>query len=71
MVSRKRTLLARKLSMASETTSLNIMVLRALARVESNDFVSGAGLGTLVVAIGLTRQDWRAGGRAASSLRSH
>ncbi len=52
MVSRKRALLARKLSMASETTSLNIMVVRALARVLSKDLGSRAGLGALVVAIG-------------------
>jgi hypothetical protein len=51
MVSRKRALLARKLSMASETISLNIMVLLALASVVSNVFGSVAGLGGVVVAI--------------------
>ena len=51
MVSRKRALLARKLSIASETISLKIMVLPALASVLSKVFFSTAGLGTLVVAI--------------------
>ena len=37
MVSMKRVLLARKLSTASRTTSLNIMVERALARVRSKE----------------------------------
>src|SRR5271168_4276764 len=53
MVSRKRALLARKLSTASDVTSLKIIVVCALASVLSNDdFVSGTGLGTLVVAMG-------------------
>jgi len=45
MVSRNRALLARKLSTASEITSRYIMVLRALASVLSNDFVSSSGFG--------------------------
>jgi hypothetical protein len=49
MVRRKRVLLERKLSTANRTTSLNIMVERALARVRSNEL----GLGRFVVAIGL------------------
>ena len=51
IVSRNRALLARKLSTASEMISLNIMVLRALASVVSNDLGSTAGLGVLVVAM--------------------
>src|SRR6185312_8725971 len=51
MVSMKRALLARKLSTASENTSLKMRVERALASVLSNDFVSCSGLGTIVVAI--------------------
>src|SRR6266702_5163327 len=51
IVNRNRALLARKLSTASEMISRNIIVLRALASVLSNDVFSGAGLGTLVVAI--------------------
>src|ERR1017187_3989881 len=51
MVSRNRALLARKLSTASDMISLNIIVLRALASVLSNDFASSAGLGGVVVAI--------------------
>ena len=51
MVSRKRALLARKLSTASESTSLNIMVVFALARVLSKDFSSSSGLRTILVAI--------------------
>ena len=47
MVSRNRVLLARKLSTASLTTSLNIMVERALARVRSKE----VGLARFVVAI--------------------
>ena len=50
MVSRNRVLLARKLSTASLTTSLNIMVERALASVRSKE----VGLARLVVAITLT-----------------
>jgi hypothetical protein len=50
MVSRNRVLLARKLSTASLTTSLNIMVERALASVRSKE----VGLERLVVAITLT-----------------
>ena len=50
MVSRKRVLLARKLSTASRTTSLNIMVERALASVRSKE----VGLARFVVAIRLT-----------------
>jgi hypothetical protein len=51
MVSRKRALLARKLSTASEMTSLNIIVVLALASVLSNDLASGSGTGAEVVAI--------------------
>jgi hypothetical protein len=51
MVSMKRALLARKLSMASETISPKTMVVWALSSVLSNVLFSGAGLGTLVVAI--------------------
>ena len=51
MVSRNRALLARKLSTASEITSLKIIVVCALASVLSNDFVSSSGLGTIVVAM--------------------
>jgi len=47
IVSRNRVLLARKLSTASRTTSLNIMVERALAKVRSKE----VGLEGLVVAI--------------------
>ena len=49
MVSMKRVLLARKLSTASLTTSLNIMVERALASVRSKE----VGLARFVVAIGI------------------
>ena len=51
MVSRKRALLARKLSTASEITSLKIIVVCALASVLSNEFASNSGLGTIVVAM--------------------
>jgi hypothetical protein len=51
MVSINRALLARKLSTASEITSLKIIVVFALASVLSNDFVSSSGLGTIVVAM--------------------
>jgi hypothetical protein len=51
MVSRKRALLARKLSTASENISLKIIVLPALANVLSKVPFSTGGLGTLVVAI--------------------
>jgi len=50
IVSRNRVLLARKLSTANRTTSLNIMVERALARVRSKE----VGLERFVVAISLT-----------------
>ena len=50
MVNRKRVLLARKLSTASLTTSLNIMVDRALASVRSKE----VGLERFAVAIGVT-----------------
>jgi hypothetical protein len=53
MVSRKRVLLARKLSTASLTTSLNIMVERALANVRSKE----VGLERFVVAITFKRLD--------------
>ena len=49
IVSMNRVLLARKLSTASRTTSLNIMVERALASVRSKE----VGLDRLVVAISL------------------
>jgi hypothetical protein len=49
MVSMNRVLLARKLSTASRTTSLNIMVERALARVRSKE----VGLERFAVAIRL------------------
>src|ERR1035441_6413386 len=55
MVSMKRALLARKLSSASETISPKTMVVWALSSVLANVPFSGAGLGTLVVAISLIR----------------
>jgi hypothetical protein len=51
IVSRNRALLALKLSIASETISLHIIVLRALASVLSNVLVSVSGLETLVAMI--------------------
>ena len=52
MVNMKRVLLARKLSTASRTTSLNIMVDRALARVRSKE----VGLDGVTVAIEISYQ---------------
>src|ERR1035437_10905821 len=51
IVRMKRALLARKLSTASEKTSLKPIVVFALASVVANDFGSSSGLGTFVVAI--------------------
>jgi hypothetical protein len=51
IVRMKRALLARKLSTASEKTSLKPIVVFALASVVANDLGSSSGLGTFVVAI--------------------
>jgi hypothetical protein len=58
IVSRKRILLARKLSTASRTTSLNIMVERALASVRSNEPVLEEVIAAICFAMGrLKRPD--------------